>query len=351
MPGPAARQGDITAHGGTITVGCPTVLIGGMAAARVGDMHVCPMVCPAPPAIPHVGGPITMGVQTVLIGGTPAATIGSMCTCTGPPDSVIMGCNTVLIGTGGGGGGGAGGAGSAKQAASQAEGGESPKSHYLDVKFVDKGGKPITGVGYTVEGPDSKVGKGNLAGQIKKGGVEEGDYKITIKAITEAKWSAESAKVGDKVKLTAKTSGVELGAEAVFQIFIKDRNFADRGLTSLKSKVDGDKIEVEWEFQIDENLLEIHDEKEKGGGYSNPSFYFVVSADGQSLRSGLLKYNDVVEITLKDKDGNPIGGAKYKMRLPNGEIKEGTLDSNGQAKVENVPPGRVRVSYEPKKNQ
>ncbi len=66
-------------------------------AARVGDMHVCPMVQPGP--VPHVGGPIMPpGAVTVLIGGMPAACLGDMCTCTGPPDSIIKGSATVMIG-------------------------------------------------------------------------------------------------------------------------------------------------------------------------------------------------------------------------------------------------------------
>jgi uncharacterized Zn-binding protein involved in type VI secretion len=96
---PAARVGDITAHGGTVAgPGCPTVLIGGMPTARLGDMHTCPMVTPGVPPVPHVGGPITMGSPTVLIGGAPAARVGDMAVCTGPPDSIAMGCMTVLIG-------------------------------------------------------------------------------------------------------------------------------------------------------------------------------------------------------------------------------------------------------------
>lgn len=68
-------------------------------AARVGDMHVCPMVTPAVPPIPHVGGPVLPpGVPTVLIGGMPAATATSMCTCVGPPDTIALGSMTVLIG-------------------------------------------------------------------------------------------------------------------------------------------------------------------------------------------------------------------------------------------------------------
>ena len=98
MP-PAARMGDMTAHGGTITLGLPTVLIGGQPAARMGDRHVCPMVTPGVPPIPHVGGPILPPCSiTVLIGGQPAARVGDQCLCVGPPDVIAMGCMTVMIG-------------------------------------------------------------------------------------------------------------------------------------------------------------------------------------------------------------------------------------------------------------
>jgi len=95
---PAARMGDPTAHGGSIVMGFPTVLIGGQPAARTGDMHACPMVTPGVPPIPHVGGPILKASLTVLIGGQRAARMGDMATCTGPPDSIVSGCPTVLIG-------------------------------------------------------------------------------------------------------------------------------------------------------------------------------------------------------------------------------------------------------------
>ena len=100
MGQPAARQGDSTAHGGVITVGLPTVLIGGQPAARMGDMHTCPMVTQVGPAsVPHVGGPIAKGSTSVLIGNMPAARIGDTAPCaTGPPDSIVAGCPTVLIG-------------------------------------------------------------------------------------------------------------------------------------------------------------------------------------------------------------------------------------------------------------
>lgn len=68
-------------------------------AARLTDFHECPMVTPALPPIPHVGGPVVgPGEPTVLIGGMPAARVGDMLVCVGPPDSIVVGSATVLIG-------------------------------------------------------------------------------------------------------------------------------------------------------------------------------------------------------------------------------------------------------------
>src|SRR5215217_4527342 len=68
-------------------------------AARLTDMHTCPMVTPGTPPIPHVGGPITgPGCPTVLIGSMPAAVMGDMCVCVGPPSTVILGSTGVFFG-------------------------------------------------------------------------------------------------------------------------------------------------------------------------------------------------------------------------------------------------------------
>ncbi|MFN8499770.1 MAG: PAAR domain-containing protein [Anaerolineae bacterium] len=99
MSQPAARVSDLAGHGGSITgPGCPTVLIGGLPAARVGDLIVCPATSGP---VPHVGGPILPpGSPTVLIGGQPAARVGDMTQCAaGPPGPIAgPGCTTVLIG-------------------------------------------------------------------------------------------------------------------------------------------------------------------------------------------------------------------------------------------------------------
>lgn len=60
----------------------------GKPAARIADLHACPL---------HGGGPVITGSPNVLIGGLPAATLGDMCTCVGPPDVIVQGSFSVLI--------------------------------------------------------------------------------------------------------------------------------------------------------------------------------------------------------------------------------------------------------------
>lgn len=199
----------------------------GKPAARLTDMHVCPAFDGPKP---HVGGPITApGTPTVLIGGMPAAVMGDMCTCTGPPDSIILGsagvliggkpaarmgdstmhggviilgCPTVLIGeAGGGGGGSAGGGGKGlnaqakkdvlnKEALAQAAkkgDGLAPKTEQEDLKaqftLVDEAQKGVAGIKYeiqTIEG-ERHTGKTDSSGKTQNiSGVTPADCRITF---------------------------------------------------------------------------------------------------------------------------------------------------------------------------
>ena len=68
----------------------------GAPAARITDMHTCPMFTGP---VPHVGGPIVgPGSPTVLIGKLPAAVLGDNCVCVVPPDSIVKGSSTVMFG-------------------------------------------------------------------------------------------------------------------------------------------------------------------------------------------------------------------------------------------------------------
>ena len=94
----AARVGDQTSHGTPLGPGpgSVNVLIGGMPAWRAtADFHACPL---ATGTVPHVGGTVLVGSTTVLINNLPAARQGDMITENGPPNTIAVGCPTVLIG-------------------------------------------------------------------------------------------------------------------------------------------------------------------------------------------------------------------------------------------------------------
>jgi uncharacterized Zn-binding protein involved in type VI secretion len=341
MGKPAARLGDTTAHGGTIMAGAPTVLIGGMPAARMGDMHVCPLLNPGVPPPPHVGQPITLGCPTVLICGQMAARMGDMAACAGPPDSIVAGCPTVLIGEGGGGGGGAGPGGAAASAA-MAGGGtrEEGDEHYLDVKFADKAGKPIRGVKYLLKDPQGQICQGLLQGQLLKKGVDQGNYEISLIGIEKAEWSKPSARDGETVKLLVEAVGFDSGTKVEFEIWERNSNKADRPVQVIDNiPLQNDKAETSWQFVWSDKQLNAV------GGYSTPAFYFIVNISGIVQRSNILDYKDYIELWLKDAEDNPVPNAKFRVFLSSGEIREGQLDSNGYKKIEKVPPGKWRAEF------
>ncbi len=202
----------------------------GQPAARITDMHVCPMVTPGVPPVPHVGGPITgPGVPNVLIGGMPAAVMGDMATCVGPPDTILKGSVGVLIG----------GKPAARMGDTCAHGGtivlgcptvmigevmpgappvivppfavpaqpelkssekkttapptkkseqkstkkeEKKKTDWIEVEVTDEDGKPMVGEKYEIELPDGSVKRGvtDMKGKVKLQGIDPGQCKITF---------------------------------------------------------------------------------------------------------------------------------------------------------------------------
>lgn len=88
----AARVGDLSNHGGSITgPGVATVTIGGQPAAVAGDMHTCPLGSSAHPPV----SPFPLGSSSVLIGGRPALRTSDACGCGATP---AVGLPTVTIG-------------------------------------------------------------------------------------------------------------------------------------------------------------------------------------------------------------------------------------------------------------
>ena len=353
MSKPAARMGDMTSHGGVIVVGQPTVLIGGMPAARAADMHACPMFNGPQP---HVGGPVAMGSTGVLIGGMPAARMGDMAICAGPPDPIVMGCFTVLIGEtmpgGGGGGAGAGAPGAAganaSAAAAQFDNNESTtkEEHWVEFKFVDAAGLPVSGVPYAFEDPDGNVSEGVLRmdGTVRRDALSEGQAEVTLKEVYNARWSKEEARFGETVEMKANVTGMEGSETATVEVWKRDLSGPDVQIVTYEGEsVKGDEISKTWKYEYLDKGYEDKDRSRES--YSQPVFYFVVRIGQVQARSDMLEHKDYVEVELKDSEDQPIKGAKYRAVLPNGEVREGTLDNKGYAEIEEVPPGKWDVTF------
>lgn len=366
MGQPAARVGDMTAHGGVITgPGCPTVLIGGMPAARVGDMHVCPMMNPGLPPPPHVGGPICKGSTGVLIGGAPAARLGDLCTCAGPPATVLLGCPTVLIGEVGGGGGsgagsggagGGGGSGSLVAASSlglaiAVQNGsppapEAPVEHWIEFRFVDSGGMPVVGIPFCFKGSDGVKERGTLqaSGRIRRERIPPGQCEVELFYVTRARWSKAEAKTSEELILTADTEGFEDGTRATITVFRRDVSGTDKRVAVLEKTVSGNRVEARWSHAAADPESAAPDETNPAT-FSSPVFFFTVEVKNCTAQSDLLRVEDLIEIELIDEDDEPVSNDEACLVLANGQIREARLGADGRWRADDLPPGKVRVEF------
>jgi uncharacterized Zn-binding protein involved in type VI secretion len=247
----------MTMHGGIITSpGAPTVLIGKMPAARMTDMHVCPMI--TPPAVPHVGmlcvGPVP---PTVLIGKLPAACVGDMFLCAGPPATALPpGCMTVMIGMAGDGGGGGGGGSATAAASAQTLTASKPKK----ITGLTVEGLPVTEV--TVgDNPQVKAQAQaldlKLMGDCKPQDAQEREGVGMIKFAT---WKVERCWFGEEVTLTITTKNYTSGAKLKLQLWERDETNPDDFIKEVDVSISGDETEVKWKAEFDTKGLYEADE-------------------------------------------------------------------------------------------
>jgi len=159
-------------------------------------------------------------------------------------------------------------------------------------------------------------------------------------------WSQKEARRGDILTIKADVKGAPDDSEAEFQIWEHDDDGAHDLITKFPAIVKNEKVESEWEFQYFEDTDDIPTDEEVDKGYQPPEYFFRVDYHGVYTDSDILEFKDFVEIELKDHDDKPIGGEHFKIILPDGSEKEGDLDDNGYAKVEDVPPGKYKIVFD-----
>jgi hypothetical protein len=165
-------------------------------------------------------------------------------------------------------------------------------------------------------------------------------------------WSTSEARRGDIVTLKATVENLPDAAKVKIIIYEYDQDGAHDKITEIPATVTSKKIELQWEYEYHEDTDEIPSDEQMqryGRNYNPPEYFFTVKVDNQEFgkqqESGLLEFKDWTEIELRDESGNAVGNVDYILTLPDGTERRGTLDENGYAREENIPPGQIDVSF------
>ena len=164
--------------------------------------------------------------------------------------------------------------------------------------------------------------------------------------ITNAQWSAQEARRGDVLELTADVEGVPDGTEAVIEIYEHDEDEAHDFITRISPvMVENNRIETQWAYEYHEDTDEIPSDWQLEGSYSPPEYFFRVIIRSNQEDSGLLEFKDWIEINLVDMDGQIMPNEDYVLYLPDGSQRSDTVDDQGYAREEDVPPGEYMVDF------
>ncbi len=249
--------------------------------------------------------------------------------------------------------------------------------YYIKTAFVGEGA-PIKVTGKSTKGKklgkiksevrgNSFVGKFEIPDDIELGDEICFEFKLSKNGIDgesetipvfpapilkKMKWSQEEARRGEVLTLTAEFDKIDDNTDAMLTIYEYDEDKAHDKITEMDVKIEGKKIEIEWEYEYHEDTDEIPNDEEKkkyGGSYNPPEYFFTVKIGdfelGKKQESGLLKFKDWVELVLNDNLGRPVPDEDYVLTLPDGTEKKGKLDKNGLAVEQGIPPGKIKVEF------
>lgn len=170
-------------------------------------------------------------------------------------------------------------------------------------------------------------------------------HLLPVITVTNATWSQEEARRGDVLTLTADVEGAPDGIEATLTIYEHDADGAHDLVTQFPVLVENNAVEAEWEFEYHEDTDDIPTDEEAEQGYQAPEYFFRVNVGGVQADSGLLQFKDWIQVELVNAFGAPVAEADYELTLADGTTRTGTLDDNGIAREEDVPPGPVRLVF------
>jgi hypothetical protein len=225
----------------------------------------------------------------------------------------------------------------------------------MKIELSDKSGKvletvkgKISGNRFWTEITIPEKAKDELYAEVKlsKHGLSKKSNKLYLYPpvqIKNLKWDKKEARRGDILKISADVLNFYEGGTAEIQIWEYDSDKAHDLVTKFKSTIKSQKLEADWEFQYVDDTDDIPTADETEKGYNPPEYFFRIIAGGISADSEILKFLDSIEIKLVDNKGNALPDKNYKLILPDSTKKEGKTDSDGNIKLDDLPPGKIRV--------
>jgi phage protein D len=200
---------------------------------------------------------------------------------------------------------------------------------------------------WTPSGLDDLEGWTEFIARVKAGDSWAKSPPLVVgrRGLRNLRWSVEKARSGDTVELVADAVGFPDGTSIEIAIWESDETSADDKIADLEpGEVRDEKLRARWSYEYHED-----EDEASEGPYSPPEYYFALKAslEGEeyTAKSNLLRFRDHVDVTLVDPDGVPFPHEPYTLELPDGSLREGTLDAEGKAVERDVPPGRVLIRF------
>jgi hypothetical protein len=170
--------------------------------------------------------------------------------------------------------------------------------------------------------------------------------RVPVTSHTGSAWSAEEAKVGEEVTITASAVGIEDGA----QVMITIQQVTDQGLSDVEvlppAEVRGGEIEATWTYkEPDEDTYEAAIEAGGAARMHMPVYVAEILVEGypRTVSTNVLSYKDKITVTITDREGEPRPNVTYKIVFASGDTRTGKTDSNGSSVEKDIPVGGFKV--------
>lgn len=160
--------------------------------------------------------------------------------------------------------------------------------------------------------------------------------------IRNARWSVDTARVGDEVTLIVDTPGYEDGTPVTFSIFEQDNDSKHDFIERIESSVSNERAEARWTYSYTSDDDDIRSSGRESLNTTTPEYYFIVGVADEEISSDWLEYRNWINVLLRDSNGNAVANTGYILITSEGE-REGITDSSGRIQEDNLPQGEIKI--------